>query len=304
MVMGLTTQGTTITVVTVVRNELTGLKRTSDSLLRQTNLDFEWLIVDGFSNDGTELLAKELEVAGIAKLITLPPAGIYDAMNHGIENATGDYLIFLNAGDFFISADSISTIHSLLISKRKSLAFPVIQMNDVGQVLDIAMPVIKKFDCNAILDANHQGFVMKRSTARSLGNFDLSMKFAADGKLMDGIAEVEGVSLESKILTAFVIGGASSINITKTLKEINLYRKSISKSRIVMIGWKTIVRNRAYVSHNLIMKTLNRIILRRAQSRVQVKLGKCDLIDHWHKATGSMPEYSCCLKTKESAVSG
>lgn len=304
MVMGLTTEGTTITVVTVVRNELAGLKRTSDSLLRQTSLDFEWLIVDGFSNDGTELLAKELEVAGIAKLITLPPAGIYDAMNNGIENANGDYLVFLNAGDFFVSEDSISTIHTSLISRQQSLAFPVIQMNTAGHVVDIAMPVLKMFNRHLVLDANHQGFVMKRSTARSLGNFDLSLKFAADGKLMDGVAETEGVSLESKILTAFVVGGASSLNITRTLKEINVYRKSLSKSQILLLSLKTNLRSRAYDSNNITMKTLNRIIRRRAQSRVQVKLERCEPINHWHKSDGSIPEYSCCLKTKESAIRG
>jgi putative colanic acid biosynthesis glycosyltransferase len=85
-------------IVTVVRNDEAGLRLTHGSIAAQTCRDFEWLIVDGASDDGTVEAARSFDDPYI-DLNSEPDHGIYDAMNKGLDRATGDYVLFLNAGD-------------------------------------------------------------------------------------------------------------------------------------------------------------------------------------------------------------
>lgn len=82
-------------IITVTRNNLPGLRRTADSLSAQTSRDYEWIVIDGASTDGTTAWL----AATNAQWLSEPDTGIYDAMNKGIARATGTYILFLNAGD-------------------------------------------------------------------------------------------------------------------------------------------------------------------------------------------------------------
>ena len=82
-----------ISIVTVVLNVENTILTTLDSLVRQNFSDFEWIIIDGNSSDGTlEVLKKHKK--HINHIISEPDNGIYDAMNKGIKHAEGEYLIF------------------------------------------------------------------------------------------------------------------------------------------------------------------------------------------------------------------
>ena len=294
--MALIGDAPSITVVTVVKNDLKGLQVTLASVLIQSSQNFEWLIIDGYSKDGTSELGLDLAQKNLARMIPVPPKGIYHAMNQGILNATGDFIVFLNAGDFFVSQNSIETIELLLKTHHQSLVFPVIQINSKGQAIDIALPTLISLGSRQILDANHQGFVMKKSASELSGNFDLSLDFAADGKLMDGVVSIDGVTLDSTILTAFVIGGASSLNISKTLKEIGTYRGNpTNKFYIWKTSITTVLRNSAFEKKFFAARILELLLVRRAKSRVRVKLMNCQELEHWHDRSDSIPNYSCCL---------
>ena len=88
-----------ITVITVVYNDLEGLKKTANSVLNQTCTDFEYIILDGGSTDGCVEYMNTLKFRGQKK--SEPDNGIYNAMNKAVKMATGDYCLFLNAGDTF-----------------------------------------------------------------------------------------------------------------------------------------------------------------------------------------------------------
>ncbi|WOF72456.1 glycosyltransferase family 2 protein [Parvibaculaceae bacterium PLY_AMNH_Bact1] len=93
-------------IVTVCRNNLSGLKRTHASVVQQTGQDYEWIVVDGASTDGTvEWLDSAVSLPEFA-YISETDEGLYDAMNKGSEMAQGDYIIYMNSGDEFAS-DSI-----------------------------------------------------------------------------------------------------------------------------------------------------------------------------------------------------
>ena len=107
----------TITYVTITYNAASVLQRTLDSVLSQDYPDITHLIVDGASTDGTlEMVNDYIERSNAAdnghKVLVMsePDKGIYDAMNKGLRSLDGDYVCFLNAGDFLPSSDTVSRI--------------------------------------------------------------------------------------------------------------------------------------------------------------------------------------------------
>lgn len=88
-----------ISVITVVYNDLVGLKKTVKSVLDQTTDDYEYIIIDGDSTDGTKEYLDELHT--VSKKISEPDEGIYNAMNKAVQIADGEFCIFMNAGDIF-----------------------------------------------------------------------------------------------------------------------------------------------------------------------------------------------------------
>lgn len=93
-------------IITVTRDNIAGLKKTYDSLAAQTFIDYEWIVIDGKSSDGTTNFLEKKTALWISE----PDCGIYDAMNKGIERAKGLYLIFMNAGDCFSNENLLKFI--------------------------------------------------------------------------------------------------------------------------------------------------------------------------------------------------
>jgi putative colanic acid biosynthesis glycosyltransferase len=97
-----------LSVITITFNDLDGLKRTCNTIQSQTFTDFEHIIIDGASNDGTcDFLAEWQKQNGKNKFISEPDTGIYNAMNKGIKLSTGEWMIFINAGDEFAFNDTL-----------------------------------------------------------------------------------------------------------------------------------------------------------------------------------------------------
>lgn len=111
-----------ITVVTVVYNGAEFLEETIKSVIEQTYDDVEYIIVDGGSTDGTLEIIKKYDQA-IDYWVSEPDKGIYDAMNKGIDLGSGDWINFMNAGDFFYASD---TIHKVFDSKNTFVGCHVI----------------------------------------------------------------------------------------------------------------------------------------------------------------------------------
>jgi putative colanic acid biosynthesis glycosyltransferase len=100
-------------IVTVVRNNAEGLERTRASLRAQTFADYEWVVIDGASTDGTAARVLGLAEEG-ARVLSEPDTGIYNAMNKGLARAAGGYVILLNAGDRLAAADVLKKVDAAL----------------------------------------------------------------------------------------------------------------------------------------------------------------------------------------------
>jgi glycosyltransferase involved in cell wall biosynthesis len=98
-------------IITVNYNNKEGLLRTIESVIRQTYRDFEYIIIDAASTDGSVDILKEYD-AQISYWVSEPDGGIYQGMNKGIARATGNYLNFMNSGDCFYADDVLERIDS------------------------------------------------------------------------------------------------------------------------------------------------------------------------------------------------
>lgn len=101
-----------LSLITINYNNREGLKKTIDSVVAQTFKDFEWIVIDGGSTDGSrELLEQYAE--HFTYWVSEPDKGIYNAMNKGIDHTQGDYLQFLNSGDWLNGPDTLQSFFAI-----------------------------------------------------------------------------------------------------------------------------------------------------------------------------------------------
>lgn len=99
-------------IITINYNNCNGLKETIKSVLCQTFIDYEYIIIDGGSSDGSKELIEQYQDR-FAFWCSEPDNGIYNAMNKGVTHAHGDYAIFMNSGDIFYNENILDIIASI-----------------------------------------------------------------------------------------------------------------------------------------------------------------------------------------------
>lgn len=106
-----------ISIITINFNDVEGLKKTMTSVIDQTYSNIEYIIIDGGSTDGSKPYI-ETHQESLSYWVSEPDKGIYNAMNKGIDKASGEYLLFLNSGDFLYKNNIIETSTKRFIEGR------------------------------------------------------------------------------------------------------------------------------------------------------------------------------------------
>lgn len=119
-----------LSIITITYNNLVGLRKTADSVQEQTVSDFEWIIIDGASTDGTKeylaAMAAKLQITNCKlQIISEPDRGIYNAMNKGIRLAQGEYIQILNAGDCLAATDVTERMLNALTEQTAKAGQPI-----------------------------------------------------------------------------------------------------------------------------------------------------------------------------------
>ncbi len=132
---------TKFSIITITYNAEAFLPRTVESVLSQHYRDIEHIIIDGASTDSTLSVAQDYMQRSYAaqnghevRIVSEPDNGLYDAMNKGLRQASGDYICFLNAGDFFPNANVLDTIVSRSLTGKIRQQLPAVIYGDTDIV--------------------------------------------------------------------------------------------------------------------------------------------------------------------------
>ena len=162
-------------IVTITYNAVNSLEKTIQSVLNQSYHDFEYLIIDGGSKDGTLDIIQHYSNC-INYWISEPDNGVYDAMNKGINIATGDYLIFMNADDIFADTEVLQKVANLIKSDVDVIYGNWRTITEYGLFANKPAPIST---LNKKFGLSHQAIFVKVSLLKQVP-FDLQYKYAGD----------------------------------------------------------------------------------------------------------------------------
>lgn len=231
-----------ISIVTITYNAEAVLQRTLDSVSSQTYRDIEHLIIDGASKDGTMDLVSRYKVRDLpyeVRVVSEPDKGIYDAMNKGLRLATGEYIVFLNAGDTLHDEKTLDMVASSLQPAANSQQPAVIYgdtniVDDEGHFLrkrHLSVPdnlTWRSFKQGMLVC--HQAFYARLDIARDIP-YDLQYRHSADVDwCIRVMKEAERRHLPlvrvQGVVADFLDGGDSSKNHRASLRErFNVMRR-------------------------------------------------------------------------------
>ena len=174
-----------LTVITVCFNAAKDLKKTLDSVLTQTFIDFEYLVIDGGSKDNTLDLLETYKLlfakAGkIFRYVSEADKGTYDAMNKGASLANGEWINYMNAGDSFYANSTLQDFFSSSWPESTGVLY-----GDTFQIFDFGSGIAREDDYkkdNTIMPFCHQSCFVKTKLMQQF-LFDMSYRIIADHDL-------------------------------------------------------------------------------------------------------------------------
>lgn len=170
-----------LSVVTICRNDRESLRKTLESVRGQRVRNFQYIVIDGGSTDGSVDLIRQNEDI-IDFWISEPDTGIYNAMNKGVGYARGEYCQFLNAGDCFADADVTGDVVPLLSGDYDVYYGAVLQARSNGKLKrrrlarEVTLPLLVQWTSGHL---QHQGGFTRTSLLRRYP-FDESFRIASD----------------------------------------------------------------------------------------------------------------------------
>lgn len=218
-----------LSIVTVVRNDPTGLRRTLDSIAHPGNRPDELVILDG-SDDRGVVPALLRDYADLPTLVSWRPAGgVYPAMNDALALVSGEYVYFLNAGDRLAGPDVVERIAAALVTSCPQWA--------MGRVTFVAADGSHLPEPRWSYSAErgrlfargrfpaHQGVVVRTEALRALGGFDTTYRVAADYASILRLSCVSPPLELGFTLAEFPIGGLSTTDWRVGLREFHRARR-------------------------------------------------------------------------------
>ena len=169
-----------LSIITINYNNLEGLRRTYESVVCQTCKEFEWIVIDGGSADGSHEFI-ELHQDTLSFWCSEADKGIYNAMNKGIAHATGEYLQFLNSGDNLHDKDVIKEFYELT-NVEDIVAGDIALDGSLEHVLCSPDDSELDYDFMRFSTVRHSAAFIKRSLFEKYGGFDEGFRIVSDWK--------------------------------------------------------------------------------------------------------------------------
>jgi glycosyltransferase involved in cell wall biosynthesis len=212
-----------VSIITIAYNSAETIEDTIQSVLAQDYTDVEYIIVDGASKDNTLEIINKYK-SKITTVVSEKDKGIYDAMNKGVQLATGDIVGILNSDDFYADNTVISDVVKQFETTRcDGLYGDLVYVNR-----EQTDKVIRTWNAGPYIAGKflkgwmppHPTFFVKKSKYNELGHYNLALRSAADYELMLRFIHKHQIKLSylPRIMTKMRSGGQSNISLKNRIK--------------------------------------------------------------------------------------
>lgn len=227
-----------ITIVTVCMNCEKEIVSTIESVISQTYPDFEYIIIDGASKDNTVQIATKLtEERKNIRIISEKDKGIYDAMNKAIKLSKGEYIFFLNAGDYFVDDMVLENVENYL-KNNKDIYYGNIRKNNIierypSRLSKFYLVYREKMIC-------HQAIFTKRKILEKYPFDYITFKICADRDWLIKVKENGATSeyMNNILIADYDCNGVSSSNDKVQKESIKIAKKYGGTVTIIFIKIK------------------------------------------------------------------
>lgn len=223
-----------LSIITINYNDCAGLLKTIKSVISQTFKDFEWIVIDGGSSDGSRELIEQY-ADHFAYWVSESDKGIYNAMNKGIKVAQGEYLQFLNSGDSFSDSKVLEKVfvkdyeEDIIFSKRVLMCFGDGTTKEVVREKGNFFTPFNLIDQNI----NHQSAFIRRELFERIGYYDESYRIIADRKFFfDSILLHNAKTAMLDFVLVHYDGGGISSTIDSTKEKDRLIEERMPKGAL------------------------------------------------------------------------
>lgn len=252
-------EGKTVTIITSTKNAMPHLMKLARSLLEQSMKDFEWLIADGGSTDGTLQFINSINDPRV-HMVSWSDSGIYDAWNHALANRKGMYVCFLGADDAFFNPESLSALCSAIngdVNLISSINKVVDHQGKVQRTLGDAWALekMRRYQCIA-----HPGMLISSELFDKYGYFNTEYRICGDYEWLLRCAPAVRPTFLPRVSVKMGAGGISDSQfyaaLTETLKaQLTHNNESIVKTSLLFAPYAC------------------RVLIRKAQKKLLSSLG-------------------------------
>jgi len=208
-----------LSVITIVFNNVEDIERTMLSVLNQTYPHIEYIIIDGYSTDGTRDIISKYE-SRLTKFVCGKDKGIYDAMNKGLALATGDYVLFMNSGDEIYDFNTVEKVFNT--EPCGDIYYGETEMYDKsGQNLGKRRhQAPEEFTWRSFkygMSVSHQAIYIRRSLVEP---YDLNYRLSSDiDWIIRAAKKAKSIVNVRMFVAKYLIGGMSKKRHRQSLKE-------------------------------------------------------------------------------------
>ena len=225
--------GMILSIITINYNNRDGLSKTIESVCSQSFKDFEWIVIDGGSTDGSLELIKRNAIS-FSYWVSEPDSGVYNAMNKGIKQSKGDWLLFLNSGDVLFDSSVLEDVFAV-IPNADILYGNYLMSNGMLRVPAKEDEISLFYFFSATIPHSGCSFI-KKELFDKYGLYDESLRIVSDWKWFMQVIGFEGIGIMKieRTLSIFDVSGMSSTMVSQRDDEKKRVIEDIIPKRIYL----------------------------------------------------------------------
>lgn len=233
-------------IITVVKNDKENILKTINSVKNQKFKNFEYIIVDGKSNDGTsKIISDNINVKKKFKHIVKKDKNLYQALNNGIKIAKGEYILILHSGDIFWSQNILKIVNQC-IHDYDAISGNVMykSKNTFSRYWKYKLDNLNKHNCFKIA---HTSLIVKKKIINKLKNYNTNYNISSDTDFILRLSSLKNLKFKyiNKTFVIMKTGGLSNSSknlLSKIFQDLKIYQNHFNEKFIFFYLYKLIYK--------------------------------------------------------------